>query len=93
MEIFVIIWFMLVGMGVDTEYGPGVVAPVECVGVACSADHDNGPVAQSAVDKPERPAEPDPEPMPDPEPAPDSKPGYGHGDKNHDHSGPPGRNK
>jgi hypothetical protein len=35
----------------------------------------------------------DPTPPGDPAPAPgdDSRPGEGHGDRNHDHTGPPGR--
>lgn len=41
--------------------------------------------------EPEEPTEPE-EPS-EPEEPEDTKPGWGHGDDNHDHSGPPGLNK
>ena len=86
MEIFIIIWFALVGNAADQVYGPGVVGPVECVGVACDNDRGNGFAdRQTGVefDVPDAPDVPDR----------DDKPGWGHGDKNHDHKGPPGREK
>ena len=47
--------------------------------------------------KPDPKPEPKPEPPPTPQPPPsgsgDDKPGWGDGDKNHDHTGPPGKNK
>ena len=89
MEIFIIIWFALLGNAADQVYGPGVVAPIECAGVACDAEHGNGFVG-GEFDRPDVPDVPD---VPDDDSDDDGKPGHGRGDKNHDHSGPPGRNK
>lgn len=55
--------------------------------------------ALEAPDKPTVPEQPGPEKPTDPGTKPDApdgpdapeKPGHGHGDKNHDHSGPPGK--
>ena len=55
MEIFIIIWFVLLGNAADQVYGPGVVGPVECVGIACDAEHGNGSPAR----EPAAPDEPD----------------------------------
>ena len=50
MEIFIIIWFVLLGNAADQVYGPGVVGPVECVGIVCDAEHGNGsPAREPAV--------------------------------------------
>ena len=89
--IFIIVWVALLGNVADAEYGPGVVEPVECVGVACQAEHGNGFVGGSGeFDRPDVPDVPD---VPDDDSDDNDKPGHGHGDKNHDHKGPPGRNK
>jgi hypothetical protein len=32
-------------------------------------------------------------PAPTEQPAPETRPGWGHGDENHEHTGPPGQNK
>ena len=74
---------LLFGFAIPAEYGPGVVEPVECVGVACDAERDNGFVS-GGFDRPGNGGDNDDG---------GSKPGYGHGDKNHDHKGPPGREK
>ena len=71
---------LLFGYAIPAEYGPGVVEPVECVGVACDAERDNGFVSGRGE-------------FGHPGSDNDGKPGYGHGDKNHDHKGPPGREK
>lgn len=73
----------------------------ECLRVGpaytCEAEHGNGFVG-SALDRPSRPDVPD---VPDDDQCNDGdtgsdrddKPGWGRGDKNHDHSGPPGLDK
>ena len=86
--ILILGFFVLFGNVADVELGPGVVEPVECVGIACDAEHDNGLVGGEFV-RPDVPDEPDDDDDSDD----DDKPGWGHGDRNHDHSGPPGQNK
>ena len=94
MPIFIIFWFALGGYAVDAEYGSGVVAPIECVGVACDNDRADKPAMEPAMqDVPDVPDGPDVPDAPGDKPANNDKPGWGHGDKNHDHKGPPGREK
>lgn len=91
MEIFVIVWFVLFGSSASDLY-PSAPPDVECVGVACDADHDNTAPAGAAPNAPDAPDVPD-SPDDEPDDEPDGKPGHGHGDKNHDHKGPPGQEK
>ena len=78
---------------------PSVVPDTEClypVIVGCEAEHGSGFVG-GALDRPDRPNVPDVPDEPDNDQCDDGdndrddKPGWGRGDKNHDHSGPPGQ--
>ena len=81
-----------VGMGFSNG-DPSVAPDIECVGVACDNDRGDKPAMEPAMqDDPDIPDVPDAPDRPD---VPDrgDKPGWGHGDRNHDHKGPPGQNK
>jgi hypothetical protein len=74
-------WLVYVNPDCAADRGPGRER------IILVADEPEGP-----GEEPEDPGE-DPEPEPEPETPEDkpSKPGQGHGDRNHNHSGPPGR--
>ena len=79
MEIFIIIWFVLLGNAADQVYGPGVVAPIECVGVACDNDRGDKPAMEPAMrDVPDVPDVPDA-----PGDKPDDKSDKGDRDRGH----------
>ena len=83
--IFIIVWVALLGNVADAEYGPGVVKPVECVGVACQAEHGNGFVGGSGeFDRPDVPDVPD---KPD-KPKGDKDKGHGNDDDRDDEDNP-----
>lgn len=63
--------------------------PVDPVDPVDPADPEPEPEPEEPTE-PEEPSEPEPE---EPSEHEDTKPGRGHGDKNHEHSGPPGLNK
>lgn len=100
--LFIIPWLIGLSMGVAVAASHAVVAPVECVGIACDVEHDNGPAfgadmdadVDVDVDVPDEPDAPDEPDEPDePDDDNDTRPGHGWGDRNHDHTGPPGQNK
>ena len=84
-----------VGMGFSNG-DPSAAPDTECpppMTVGCEAEHDNAyPGAEQRSEPPPNGSDDEPD-RDDPEEPDSGKPGWGHGDKNHDHSGPPGQNK
>lgn len=76
---------------------PGRDAPARAFPEGCPVPggREDAPVPRAAPQPPPKPAadpapEIKPDPAPDTRPAPGPKPGWGHGDRNHAHHGPPG---